>query len=732
MEPAYVYVLTNKLYGGEFYKFGSTRNPHSRIKAYKTYYPYPSVFIRLWRVTRVPAMFSDIIHHDEVIKAVMSIPKYNYVVRSYGESGGEEFFQGEPDEIYRILTDNSYELEAVSLTEIDANGDEPIDNSSQRQTILDRLNVVEEQRPFTLTPNEHQLEALTKIVEHFKSNDKGKILWACGLGKTLLSLFSMQAMNMTKVLIGVPSKYLQEQFYQDVVKVLKDAKNILCVGGELPCSTTDKQEIATFLRKTSAQRFVITTYSSCHLMLSVCAELNFTFDAKIGDEAHHLVATVNDDVKKSYGKFHCIPSRKSLFMTATEKIVDGDSNITTLSMDDRNVFGECIDKKTVSWAIENKKITDYSVVVMKNTEEELNNIIQCMHIPVENKELFVSAYMSVKAIRMLPHLTHILVYTNSIANAVLINRYIDAILNHAMLDLNKDDVMNVVLHSKTAGDKQHILERFKQSKYAIMSCVYMFGEGFDLPKLNGVCFAENMESDIRIVQSTLRPNRLEKDNPNKHAYVILPYLDRNDWVDDNKSFEKCRKLINKLRNVDEIIEQKLHVIVPNNQQVGDEMICDTTQKCTMDASISLVVDSQELEKIKLRLRYSKSLNSNLSPEQDEYNYVQSLNKASHISTQAEYVASSNTHKHYIENPVEYFSSHAIWKGWYDFLGVDTTQFLPTKEEWVRFCKEKNISCLQEYILQAKKYIELPERPDEVYYNFSSIDVELGYMQKRRG
>jgi hypothetical protein len=40
-----------------------------------------------------------------------------------------------------------------------------------------------------------------------------------------------------------------------------------------------------------------------------------------------------------------------------------------------------------------------------------------------------------------------------------------------------------------------------------------------------VVFGENMESDIRIVQSVLRPNRLDNNFPNKKAYVIIPYID---------------------------------------------------------------------------------------------------------------------------------------------------------------------------------------------------------------
>lgn len=86
--------------------------------------------------------------------------------------------------------------------------------------------------------------------------------------------------------------------------------------------------------------------------------------------------------------------------------------------------------------------------------------------------------------------------------------------------------------------------------------MYIFGEKCDLPQLNGVCVADNMQSEIRIVQYLLRPNRLDKLNPNKKAYIIIPYIDNN--VDENnKSFDKIRNIIKQLRNDNDNIEQKI-------------------------------------------------------------------------------------------------------------------------------------------------------------------------------
>ena len=81
---------------------------------------------------------------------------------------------------------------------------------------------------------------------------------------------------------------------------------------------------------------------------------------------------------------------------------------------------------------------------------------------------------------------------------------------------------NKALHSNLNINLEDEVNNFKNFTFGIISCVYIFGEGFDLPKLNGVVIGEKMTSDIRIVQSCLRPNRIEKDNPNKKAYIIIP------------------------------------------------------------------------------------------------------------------------------------------------------------------------------------------------------------------
>lgn len=41
-----------------------------------------------------------------------------------------------------------------------------------------------------------------------KKHDIYKLLWSCGLGKTMMSVFIVKECNYKKILIGVPSLYL--------------------------------------------------------------------------------------------------------------------------------------------------------------------------------------------------------------------------------------------------------------------------------------------------------------------------------------------------------------------------------------------------------------------------------------------------------------------------------------------------------------------------------------------
>lgn len=399
---------------------------------------------------------------------------------------------------------------------------------------------------------DYQLEVMEKLKKMYKVNNILKLIWSCGLGKTLFSIYIPKIFNYQKTIIGVPSLYLQKQFLKEILRVFPNKNNVLCVGGDNGC-TTDKNKIKTHYDKNiNEQIFIIVTYTSCYLIDST-----YKFDFKIGDEAHHLVGVKNKETN-NYKIFHNIKSKKTLFMTATEKRYDVENNKKVYSMDYNNTFGNYLDIKSIKWAIDNNKITDFTLLILSNTENEVNEIIKKIKIEVEHKELFISAFMTLKAINNYKNLTHVLICCNKTTNSDIINNYIKLLLNKDIFNnINKNDFYNESLHTNCENKNfNNEVEKFKNKKYGIISSVYIFGEGFDLPKLNGVVFAENMTSDIRIVQTALRPNRIDPNDDKKKAHIIIPYMSSNNIENNNASFNRIRMIVAKLRNVDESIEQK--------------------------------------------------------------------------------------------------------------------------------------------------------------------------------
>jgi superfamily II DNA or RNA helicase len=584
-----------------------------------------------------------------------------------------------------------------------------------------------------IIPSKHQQDVLNMIEEYYQYNNIGKLIWACGLGKALLSILIVKSLKYKTIAIGVPGNYLQLQIMNEILKIFPNKENILFIGGDSRDdieATTDKNKINNFINNIDYEKpkFVITTYHSCYLLV----DLNITFDFKIGDEAHHLVGLDKEDIK-GFRLFHKIKSNKSLFMTATEKTFETQFNKEVYSMNDESIFGKYIDVKSVHWAIENKKIADYNILVLKNTECEVNNIINNLKLDISNKELFISCYMTLKSMDKYQGLTHILLYTTTIDDSDQASKYIEAILSANVISISKEKIYYNSIHSKSENDFDDEVSKFKNSQYGIITCVNCFGEGVDIPKLNGVCVASNMHSEIRIVQYLLRPNRLENGNPNKKAYIIIPYIEdnENNWDNDKKSFANIRTIISQLRNVDINIEQKIHMNTANKKFTKCNKEFPYSGRELFYEDYYFEDNAEELNKLKIRLRYSKTLSSDFTEEQDEYNYIRTINKGLNIKSKEDYFNSEYKHCNFIKMPEEYFKFRGVWNNWYDFMGTDTSKYIQTKQQWIEFCKNKNIKTLCDYNKYCDIYDELPKNPGDFYKDFTSIFNELGVITKRR-
>ena len=408
-------------------------------------------------------------------------------------------------------------------------------------------------------PRPDQTHIVNNSVKYFQTHDKGMLILMCGVGKTLISLWIAQQLHSNTLVVGVPNTLLLQQWNKVINELFSEIPVLIVSGG---VSETD---IQIFLEKYEERCIVITTYASSHKVNSVTQRSNFKFSMKILDEAHHLTShnMQLSAEKKSYIHMLYIPSAKQLALTATLKQLESmgdDENV--ISNDNVTHFGEIIDRKCLLWAIENNIVCDYVIQTITTNEEQLQQPLDQFNITDKNdKWLFLSAYAALKSINE-GHSHHLLIYSNNKDNSLKLNQFIKLLLENNYFEL--PDLYYSHYHSDINEKEQHIIiNNFERAKQGIITCVYCLGEGWDFPLLDAVVFAENMSSNIRIVQSALRASRKNKNDPNKITKIILPVLnldcDDSSEKTNNSDFKKVREVIYQMGLEDETITHKIKV-----------------------------------------------------------------------------------------------------------------------------------------------------------------------------
>ncbi|WRC06784.1 DEAD/DEAH box helicase [Helicobacter pylori] len=261
-------------------------------------------------------------------------------------------------------------------------------------------------------PRTHQTEAIEKTKEYFSDpkNARGKLIMACGTGKTYTSLKIMEALEPKITLFLAPSiallsqtfrEYAQEKsepFYASIVcsddKVgsSKNEDNDDIKFSELPIKpSTRLEDILSVYEKAQKEnkRFIIfSTYQSA-LRIKEAQEAGLgAIDLIICDEAHRTVgamySTNERDDKNAFTLCHSdenIKAKKRLYMTATPKVYSESSKAKAkekdnviYSMDDADTFGEEIYTLNFSKAIALDLLTDYKVIILAVRSENLSGV----------------------------------------------------------------------------------------------------------------------------------------------------------------------------------------------------------------------------------------------------------------------------------------------------------------------------------------------------------------------
>jgi len=266
----------------------------------------------------------------------------------------------------------------VGTLYLDELADSPIDWSQFRIEIPQQMVL----RPKKVL-REHQKEAIKAVIQGFETHDRGKLIMACGTGKTFtaLRLAEETVPSTGRILFLAPSIYLVAQtlrewtaeasdpFHAFVVcsdtKVGREEEDLRTKDLAYP-ATTDPEKLAQAMQRASGdrRRVVFSTYQSIQTVIDAqrIGALD-DFDLVICDEAHRTTGlTLPGEAVSDFTKVHrndLIRAKKRIYMTATPRIYNDatktkaeEKEAILYSMDDtlwttRTVSG----RSSIVWAL---------------------------------------------------------------------------------------------------------------------------------------------------------------------------------------------------------------------------------------------------------------------------------------------------------------------------------------------------------------------------------------------
>jgi len=260
---------------------------------------------------------------------------------------------------------------------------------------------------------DHQKRALSSVAIGLQDADRGKLIMACGTGKTFTSLKIAEQLAGAgkRVLFLVPSLSLLSQTLTEWTqesevplhsfavcsdsdvgkKRKKDDDVVQTFAHELryPATTNPARLAAEMLKRHDDQHMsvVFSTYHSIAVISDAQHQCGLAdFDLIVCDEAHRTTGATFDDDESAFVKVHnadFIRSAKRLYMTATPRIYGElakasaeKDNVALCSMDDVSLYGKELFVITFSEAVKAELLVDYKVLVLAMDEKHISSRLQ--------------------------------------------------------------------------------------------------------------------------------------------------------------------------------------------------------------------------------------------------------------------------------------------------------------------------------------------------------------------
>jgi predicted helicase len=428
----------------------------------------------------------------------------------------------------------------------------------------------------------YQREAIQNVLQGFQTHDRGKLIMACGTGKTFTSLQIMQQMvpNDGLVLFLTPSITLVSQTLREwcaqavspihafVVcsdsQVGKEDEDIRIADLAYP-ATTDPQKIAKAVTGVQSDRrkVIFSTYQSIGKVIEAQKLAGFPdFDLVICDEAHRTTGiTLKSDAVSEFMKVHrndLLRAKKRLYMTATPRIYTENTRnkaekyeAVLYSMDNEKIYGPEFYVLTFGEAASRGILAEYKVILVAVREETMaeiankyNNAVYKLDdkkaIKIEFATRIIGAWkglanqdiLVINGVEMADPgagqpMKRAVAFSNSINASEQLRDAFSAVV--ALAADHKDNLpLQVQLRhmdgSMSMGKRLELLDWLKaepeKGSCHVLTNARCLSEGVDVPALDAVIFFDARDSMVDIVQAVGRVMR--KAEGKEFGYVILP------------------------------------------------------------------------------------------------------------------------------------------------------------------------------------------------------------------
>ena len=508
-----------------------------------------------------------------------------------------------------------------------------------------------------------QDEAVAKVCERIKENaqatgcSRGRIILPCGTGKSRIALRIIEQLTEPGHVSAIlcPSIALVAQLRGEFLMHSQKGVAALAVCSDQTAArgtdlskdqtadlsqtsardvkgtvTTDADEISEWIEAVPQERLgvIFGTYQSSYKIAQALQQGNHQLACMIADEAHRTAGIKRVESQEQQLRDFTVchdqtrfPAKYRVYQTATPKVyktaqqrkaddrLAREGKWVVRSMDDENVFGPELYRRSYADAVANGWLSDYRIIALgvndKSAYDTANRLagqegsklstVQVIRglalalikagATAESTGSIKSSINFLNTIRKSEQMVEVL---QSDAARKFVAERLDALgingdvphyrLRHldASSNVAKREEAKAELAAATAEEPRGILN------------VGIFGEGTDAPSLSAVGFIEPRKSPVDVIQAV---GRVMRRSPGKHmGYIICPIvIPKNaraeDWMadtdDPDDGWQALGQILLALRAHDERIEHKLADLM--------EMYLPSDADCEPPLPISAVV-----------------------------------------------------------------------------------------------------------------------------------------------